>query len=97
MSKQDIPLHPESEVWLEAGHNNSIGAELRLSFAESLPTGYKPFWIPFSAPDGTPLGWVQFTYLTTVRQKSHFAATAWRSAVESAPPEQDVLILPLAL
>lgn len=97
MSKQDIPFYPEYEVWLEAGHNSTSGAELRLAFAEPLPTVHNPFWIPISAPDGSALGWLQFSYLTTARQKSLFAATAWRSAAESAPPEQDVLPLPLAL
>lgn len=92
-----IPFHPESEAWVEAGHHSDSGAELRLAFAGPLPTGHSPFWIPISAADGSALGWMQFGYLTTVRQKSLFAATAWRSANESAPPEQDVLPLPLAL
>ena len=97
MSMQDIPLDSASEAWIEAGHNSDAGAELRLAFAEPLPTGHQPFWVPFSAPNGAALGWLQFSYLATVRQKSLFAATAWRSATESAPPEQDVLPLPLAL
>lgn len=92
-----VPGWPRSETWIEAGHKSDTGAELRLAFAEPLPTGHKPFWVPFSAPDGSALGWLQFSYLTTVRQKSHFAATAWRSASEPAPLEQDVLPLPLAL
>lgn len=92
-----IPFHPKSEAWIEAGHHSDSGAELRLAFAGPLPTGHSPFWIPISAPDGSALGWMQFGYLTTVRQKSLFGATAWRSANESAPPEQDVLPLPLAL
>lgn len=91
------PYHPASEAWIEAGHRSDSGAELRLAFADPLPTGHNPFWVPFSTPDGTALGWMQFSYLTTVRQKSQFAATAWRSAAEPAPPEQDVLPLPLDL
>ena len=90
-----VPSHPQSEAWIEAGHKSNTGAELRLSFSGALPTGHEPFWIPLSAPDGTALGWMQFSYLTTVREQSQFAASAWRSATEPAPLEVSLLPLPI--
>lgn len=90
-----VPLHPGSESWIEAGHHSESGAELRLAFAEPLPTGHNPFWVPISCPDGSALGWLQFSYLTTAHQKSHFGATAWRSPQYPAPAEQELLPLPI--
>ena len=93
----DLSWYDTSEVWIEAGHKSGHGAELRVAFAEGPISGHQDFWIPFSAPDGTALGWMRFQYITTARQKALFAASEWRSASESAPPEQDQLPLPLNL
>lgn len=92
----DLPWYGTSEVWIEAGHSSASGAELRIAVGEALAGGHKDFWIPFSGPDGSALGWMRFRYITTVRQKSLFAASEWRSANEPAPPEQDRLPLPLS-
>lgn len=94
---EDVTGWPTAEVWIEAGHYSDRGAELRIAFGEPLPNGYRDFWIPFSGPDGGALGWMRFCYLTTVHQKSLFAATEWRSASEPAPPQQVCLPLPLDL
>ncbi|MGF2571990.1 hypothetical protein ACQUUB_32025, partial [Pseudomonas aeruginosa] len=71
------------------------GAELRIAFGEPLPHGYADFWIPFSGPDGNALGWLRFSYITTVREKSLFTACEWRSAGEPAPAEENRLDLPV--
>lgn len=95
--KPDLSWYEGADVWIEAGHRSDRGAELRIAFGGPLPHGYADFWIPFSGPGGNALGWLRFRYLTTVRQKSLFAAIEWRSASEPAPPEQDCLPLPLDL
>lgn len=92
---ENLPGYDSAEVWIEAGHYSNRGAEWRIAIPEPSPTGEQGFWIPFSAPDGTALGWMRFCYITTVRQKAMFAATEWRSASEPAPHEQDLLPLPL--
>ncbi|MEA8532218.1 hypothetical protein PZS75_30510, partial [Pseudomonas aeruginosa] len=83
------------DVWIEAGHRSDRGAELRIAFGEPLPNGYADFWIPFSGPDGNALGWLRFSYITTVREKSLFTASEWRSAGEPAPAEESRLDLPM--
>lgn len=93
----DLAWYGASEVWIEAGHKVTSAAELRVAFGEGPVSGHQDFWIPFSGPDGTALGWMRFQYITTARQKALFAASEWRSASEPAPPEQDQLPLPLNL
>lgn len=87
--------HWNAQIWIESGHYSDRGAELRISFAEPIPTGYDDFWIPFSGPKGDALGWIKFSYIATVHQESIFAASQWHSANDSAPPEQACLPLPL--
>ncbi len=91
----DLPCYEEADVWIEAGHRSDRGAELRIAFGEPLPNGYADFWIPFSGPDGNALGWLRFSYITTVRGRSQFAASEWRSTGDRAPAEDSRLSLPL--
>ncbi|HCI4018109.1 hypothetical protein [Pseudomonas aeruginosa] len=93
--KPDLSWYEGAEVWIEAGHRSDRGAELRIAFREPLPHGYADFWIPFSGPDGNALGWLRFSYITTVREKSLFTACEWRSAGEPAPAEESRLDLPV--
>ncbi|MFG9141200.1 hypothetical protein ACEPXV_31710, partial [Pseudomonas aeruginosa] len=93
--KPDLSWYEGAEVWIEAGHRSDRGAELRIAFGEPLPSGYADFWIPFSGPDGSALGWLRFSYITTVREKSLFTASEWRSAGEPAPAEESRLDLPI--
>ncbi|MGX7844357.1 hypothetical protein, partial [Pseudomonas aeruginosa] len=93
--KPDLSWYEGAEVWIEAGHRSGRGAELRIAFGEPLPHGYADFWIPFSGPDGNALGWLRFSYITTVREKSLFTACEWRSAGEPAPAEENRLDLPV--
>ncbi|MBN0963091.1 hypothetical protein ACSYGH_30335 [Pseudomonas aeruginosa] len=65
--KPDLSWYEGADVWIEAGHRSDRGAELRIAFGEPLPNGYADFWIPFSGPDGNALGWLRFSYITTVR------------------------------
>ncbi|MDS9965053.1 hypothetical protein, partial [Pseudomonas aeruginosa] len=82
--KPDLSWYEGADVWIEAGHRSDRGAELRIAFGGPLPHGYADFWIPFSGPDGNALGWLRFSYITTVREKSLFTASEWRSAGEPA-------------
>ncbi|MEG7316800.1 hypothetical protein AB2D04_33025, partial [Pseudomonas aeruginosa] len=93
--KPDLSWYEGADVWIEAGHRSDRGAELRIAFGEPLPNGYADFWIPFSGPDGNALGWLRFSYITTVREKSLFTACEWRSAGEPAPAEESRLPLPI--
>ncbi|MGE1493489.1 hypothetical protein [Pseudomonas aeruginosa] len=93
--KPDLSWYEGAEVWIEAGHRSDRGAELRIAFGGPLPHGYADFWIPFSGPDGNALGWLRFSYITTVREKSLFTASEWRSAGEPAPAEESRLDLPM--
>ncbi|HHQ2758079.1 TPA: hypothetical protein ACSPMO_004846 [Pseudomonas aeruginosa] len=93
--KPDLSWYEGAEVWIEAGHRSDRGAELRIAFGGPLPHGYADFWIPFSGPDGNALGWLRFSYITTVREKSLFTACEWRSAGEPAPAEENRLDLPV--
>ncbi|MGU5247496.1 hypothetical protein [Pseudomonas aeruginosa] len=93
--KPDLSWYKGADVWIEAGHRSDRGAELRIAFGEPLPNGYADFWIPFSGPDGNALGWLRFSYITTVREKSLFTASEWRSAGEPAPAEENRLDLPM--
>ncbi|MBN0154408.1 hypothetical protein JTL60_32635, partial [Pseudomonas aeruginosa] len=93
--KPDLSWYKGADVWIEAGHRSDRGAELRIAFGEPLPNGYADFWIPFSGPDGNALGWLRFSYITTVREKSLFTASEWRSAGEPAPAEENRLDLPV--
>ncbi len=93
--KPDLSWYEGAEVWIEAGHRSDRAAELRIAFGEPLPHGYADFWIPFSGPDGNALGWLRFSYITTVREKSLFTACEWRSAGEPAPAEESRLPLPI--
>lgn len=93
--KPDLSWYEGADVWIEAGHRSDRGAELRIAFGEPLPNGYADFWIPFSGPDGNALGWLRFSYITTVREKSLFTASEWRSAGEPAPAEENRLDLPV--
>ncbi|MCT5282841.1 hypothetical protein LZL19_31835, partial [Pseudomonas aeruginosa] len=93
--KPDLSWYEGAEVWIEAGHRSDRGAELRIAFGGPLPHGYADFWIPFSGPDGNALGWLRFSYITTVRKKSLFTACEWRSAGEPAPAEESRLDLPV--
>ncbi|EPB6570738.1 TPA: hypothetical protein VDW53_006145 [Pseudomonas aeruginosa] len=93
--KPDLSWYEGAEIWIEAGHRSDRGAELRIAFGGPLPNGYADFWIPFSGPDGSALGWLRFSYITTVREKSLFTASEWRSAGEPAPAEESRLDLPM--
>ncbi|MBN1015611.1 hypothetical protein JTM58_31965 [Pseudomonas aeruginosa] len=93
--KPDLSWYEGAEVWIEAGHRSDRGAELRIAFGEPLPNGYADFWIPFSGPDGNALGWLRFSYITTVREKPMFTACEWRSAGEPAPAKENRLDLPM--
>ncbi|HBN8473941.1 TPA: hypothetical protein L3709_006135 [Pseudomonas aeruginosa] len=93
--KPDLSWYEGAEVWIEAGHRSDRGAELRIAFGEPLPHGYADFWIPFSGPGGNALGWLRFSYITTVREKSLFTACEWRSAGEPAPAKENRLDLPV--
>ncbi|HHG4749871.1 TPA: hypothetical protein ACWV9D_000452 [Pseudomonas aeruginosa] len=93
--KPDLSWYEGAEVWIEAGHRSDRGAELRIAFGEPLPHGYADFWIPFSGPDGNALGWLRFSYITTVREKPMFTACEWRSASEPAPAKESRLDLPM--
>ncbi|HCL4186265.1 hypothetical protein [Pseudomonas aeruginosa] len=93
--KPDLSWYEGAEVWIEAGHRSDRGAELRIAFGGPLPHGYADFWIPFSGPDGNALGWLRFSYITTVREKSLFTACEWRSVGEPAPAEENRLDLPV--
>ncbi|MDF5977856.1 hypothetical protein P4114_06145 [Pseudomonas aeruginosa] len=90
--KPDLSWYEGAEVWIEAGHRSDRAAELRIAFGEPLPHGYADFWIPFSGPDGNALGWLRFSYITTVREKPMFTACEWRSASELAPAKRAVWI-----
>lgn len=91
----DLSWYEGADVWIEAGHYSDRGAELRIAFGEPLPRGYADFWIPFSGPDGSALGWLRFSYITTVREKAMFTACEWRSASEPAPAKESRLDLPM--
>ncbi|MFK1245254.1 hypothetical protein ACIUWX_31915 [Pseudomonas aeruginosa] len=93
--KPDLSWYEGAEVWIEAGHRSDRGAELRIAFGEPLPHGYADFWIPFSGPDGNALGWLRFSYITTVREKPMFTACEWRAASEPAPAKASRLDLPM--
>ncbi|MCU8993070.1 hypothetical protein, partial [Pseudomonas aeruginosa] len=93
--KPDLSWYEGAEVWIEAGHRSDRAAELRIAFGEPLPHGYADFWIPFSGPDGNALGWLRFSYITTVREKPMFTACEWRSASELAPAKESRLDLPM--
>ncbi|MDF5900229.1 hypothetical protein P4154_30095 [Pseudomonas aeruginosa] len=93
--KPDLSWYEGADVWIEAGHRSDRAAELRIAFGEPLPHGYADFWIPFSGPDGNALGWLRFSYITTVREKSMFTACEWRSASEPAPAKERRLDLPM--
>lgn len=95
-TRGDLSWHEGADVWIEVGHQPDRGGELRIAFKESPLPGYADFWVPFSAPTGEALGWLRFTYVTSIREKPVFAASEWRSASEPAPAEQERLDLPLA-
>ena len=85
--------YPTADVWIEAGHYTDRGAELRLSFAEPLQNGYADFWVPISAPGGSPLFWLRFALVAVIKGRSVFAATEARPANEPAPPAREQLLL----
>lgn len=88
--------HENAIVWIEAGNYSDRGAELRIKFnAGTLLNGFEDFWVPLSQPNGEALGWLRFSYITSVFTESVFAATGWRPAHDPAPSEQSVLPLPV--
>lgn len=87
--------HPNSRVWLEAGHKRNTAAELRVAFEDIQVTGYGPFWVPLSGADGVALGWLEFEFLTSQDGKGVFAASGWRPASEPAPHSHEILPLPI--
>lgn len=89
----ELGWYDTADVWIEVGHYSDRGAELRIAFGEALPYGYRDFWIPFSGPDGSALGWMRFGYQATVRGKSLFAGREWRAAGAAAPAEHERLAL----
>lgn len=93
---RDLSWYEGADVWIEVGHHCERGGELRIAFKESPLPDYADFWVPFSAPTGEALGWLRFTYVTSIREVSVFAATEWRPASEPAPAEQVRLPLPLS-
>lgn len=89
-----IPLMPGSQLWLEHARTPVHANELMVSLPEGAPTGHDDFFIPLSAPDGAPLGWMQFCYVTTIRGAAMFAVAGWRPADAPSPPEQAVWLSP---
>jgi|GEM_PF-1356036 len=86
----------DNVVWIEAGNYAERAAELRIALRKPIPTGHNDFWIPFNTPNGEPMGWMRFSFITTVFNSTMFGASEWRPASSPAPAEQDLLPLPVA-
>lgn len=91
----DIPFNKGSKVWIEAGNDPTRAAELRISLSEGVPTGHGDFWVPICSPDGEPMGWMRFGFITTMFGSTVFGASEWRPAYEPAPAERTMLPLPV--
>lgn len=94
--RADLSWIDGADVWIEVGHHHDRGGELRIAFKESPLPGYADFWIPFSAPTGAALGWLRFSYITSMRETLVYGSTEWRPACEPAPAEQERLDLPIS-
>lgn len=95
VKRAELSWYEDADVWIELGRCG-LGAELRITLKESPIPDLGDFWIPFSAPTGEALGWLRFSYITSMRETLVYGSTEWRPACEPAPPEQVRLYLPIA-
>lgn len=75
------------QAWLETMRTSKHGNELMLRFSEPLPSGHDDFWLPLHVFDGTLVGWMRFSYVTSIHFETVFAGTEWRPASEPSPFE----------
>lgn len=89
-----FPLLTEADAWIENGRLQGLGCELLVSLPPSLANSRlaKGFWLEFSEPGGTRLGWFRFGHLLNIKNRGVFAAVEWRPADGPTPPRQDALL-----
>lgn len=85
-ARSGFPSYPGADAWIEGGRAPGHAHELFIS----LPRVRRPFWLEWTSPTGTLLGWTRFEHVLNLRNRAMYAATELRPARDPAPPPRDV-------
>ncbi|WAR43623.1 hypothetical protein [Methylomonas rapida] len=95
MNNTGFPCLEGYDAWIDMRRNKRSACELMVSIEAKQAKihhakGY--FWLEFTAPDKSFMGWMRFDFQQVIKNQAIFAAAEWRPANTQAPALKDVLL-----
>lgn len=82
------------DAWIDFGREASLKNQLMVTMPGKLFKSRRgrDFWLEFTTPNGTCMGWIRFTYFTAIKNQAIFVSVEMRPGDAPSPRREDVLL-----